>query len=171
MSLYTSAVHQLLLEPPLPDLGPGSPKLLFRERLTSLSLEEDFPRCQNRSLAQCCQAGLWLLFDFLDESHALSQDIDTPTGSYWHGIMHRREPDPSNSRYWFRKVGAHPVLEQLKAVCTEKAYPFESAFHFIDLCEKVRGTGSALEKQAQVIQMIEWQLLFDWCYGLSVAQP
>ena len=44
-------------------------------------------------MAACCLCGLWLLHDFLDESHSLSQEITTDTGSYWHGIMHRREPD------------------------------------------------------------------------------
>src|SRR4051812_40242009 len=46
-------------------------------------------------------AGLWLYFDWLDESHRVSQSIDTPTGSFWHAIMHRREGDFSNSKYWY----------------------------------------------------------------------
>ena len=53
-------------------------------------------------MAQACLAGLWLYHDFLDESHSISQEIATSTGSFWHGIMHRREPDPSNAKYWFR---------------------------------------------------------------------
>ena len=34
-------------------------------------------------------AGLWLYFDWLDESHRISQSIDTPTGSFWHESLHR----------------------------------------------------------------------------------
>jgi hypothetical protein len=45
-----------------------------------------------------CRAALWLAFDFLDESHAVSQELDTPEGSYWHGLLHRREPDFANPR-------------------------------------------------------------------------
>ncbi|MGB1126733.1 MAG: hypothetical protein ACPG4Q_16145, partial [Phycisphaeraceae bacterium] len=39
------------------------------------------------------KAGLWLYVDELDRSHEYSQSIHTPTGSFWHAIMHRREGD------------------------------------------------------------------------------
>ena len=55
-------------------------------------------------MAACCLAGVWLLHDYLDESHTISQRIDTPSGSFWHGIMHRREGDFSNAKYWFRPL-------------------------------------------------------------------
>src|SRR5262245_2525262 len=48
--------------------------------------------------AEALRAGLWLLFDYMEESHELSQKIATPSGSYWHAILHRREPDPSNAK-------------------------------------------------------------------------
>src|SRR5207245_11135 len=59
--------------------------------------------------AACVRSGLYLRFNFLDESHTISQGIHTVEGSYWHAIMHRREPDYSNAKHWFRKVGQHPV--------------------------------------------------------------
>ena len=64
-------------------------------------------------MALACMAGLWLRHDFLDESHRISQDLENPSGSYWHGIMHRRELDFSNAKYWFRRVGMHRVFEPL----------------------------------------------------------
>lgn len=51
-------------------------------------------------------AGLLLWNGDLDASHTISQHIEDITGSYWHGIMHRMEPDYSNAKYWFRKVGS-----------------------------------------------------------------
>jgi hypothetical protein len=63
--------------------------------------------------AKLC-AALWLYVDELDLSHTLSQSIKDADGSYWHGIMHRREGDFSNSHYWFYNVGQrHPVYAQI----------------------------------------------------------
>lgn len=60
------------------------------------------------------QAALWLYVDELDRSHSISQQIHDADGSYWHGIMHRREGDFSNSHYWFRQTGNHhPVYGQI----------------------------------------------------------
>ena len=53
---------------------------------------------------------LLLWHDHLDASHEVSQVIETPDGSFLHGIMHRREPDYWNSKYWFRRVGSHDAF-------------------------------------------------------------
>jgi hypothetical protein len=55
----------------------------MRARLAALD-DAAFGRVADRDMAACCRSGLWLAFNFLDESHRISQDIDTPTGSYWH---------------------------------------------------------------------------------------
>ncbi|GIW93318.1 MAG: hypothetical protein KatS3mg110_1359 [Pirellulaceae bacterium] len=67
----------------------------------------------SESASRACLAGLWLLHNYLDQSHTLSQAIADSNGSFWHGIMHRREPDYGNAKYWFRRVGSHPVLDRL----------------------------------------------------------
>jgi len=41
----------------------------------------------SRNDARAMLAGLWLWFDWLDESHKISQQIETPTGSYWHALL------------------------------------------------------------------------------------
>ncbi len=66
---------------------------------------------------KCMTSGILLLWDFLHESHEISQTMEgrtnPGTADYWHGIMHRREPDAGNAAYWFRRVGLHPAFATL----------------------------------------------------------
>jgi hypothetical protein len=71
--------------------------------------------------AALVKAALYLRHGFLDECHRLCQSVPSPTGSYWHGILHRHEGDLGNSRYWYRQVGAHPVLEAIGGYPRDKA--------------------------------------------------
>ncbi len=92
-------------------LDAGMPNEAVETRLTRLEIDDeregDAPA--DRNMAEACLAGLWLLHNQLDRSHRLSQEIHTPTGSLWHAIMHRREGDYDNAKYWLRQVGDHPV--------------------------------------------------------------
>lgn len=62
------------------------------------------------------KAALNLKHGYLDDCHKIAQQVETATGSYWHGIMHRHEGlsacggQVSNSHYWCHRVGTHPVL-------------------------------------------------------------
>src|SRR5262245_12106210 len=42
-------------------------------------------------------AGLYLYFSCADEAHEIAQGVETPDGSFWHGIVHRQEPDAGNA--------------------------------------------------------------------------
>src|SRR5687767_337865 len=48
------------------------------------------------------RAGLYYAVDALSEAHALFQEAHDDLGAYWHGMMHRREADFDNARYWHR---------------------------------------------------------------------
>lgn len=123
------------------------------------------------------RAGLFQLHDYLDESHNCSQSIEgNSLGDHWHAIMHRREPDYSNAKYWCHCVGNSPLFGEL-AIIAEKLFaecadPRASswrkrlgipdswdAFSFVDLCSECAGDGSALERAAEQVQFHEMRLL------------
>jgi len=182
---YGPALTELLDVDRCRELGPGRPNREYRDRLQALSVGTAFAHAQvaDQDMARCCISGVWLLHDFLDESHTISQNISTPSGSYWHGIMHRREPDYSNAKYWFRRVGSHPVFEPLGKEAqhlAEQAEPGDARdlldshdrwdpILFVDLCQAAsRNSGSDAQLCRQLAQR-EWELLFDHCYHAAVA--
>lgn len=124
------------------------------------------------------RAGLYQLHDFLDESHQCSQSIEGRglhrAGDYWHAIMHRREPDYGNSKYWFRHVGPHPIFAEIAPLARELAPPANfdrwsgrlwttrgwDPFAFVDLCEAAaQSNDPVLTEFAQRIQWAEMLLL------------
>jgi hypothetical protein len=166
-------------------LGEGAPDAEARGQLEDLSVKSAFAHAQvvDRDMAACCISAVWLLYDELDRSHTISQGIETTSGSCWHGIMHRREGDFSNSKYWFRRVGRHDAFGALAARAAELATARGHSkigtvpggqwdpFVFVDLCQQaVRGNDSALRDLCLDIQQAEWELLFDHCYRAAIGQ-
>jgi hypothetical protein len=39
------------------------------------------------------------------KAHDLLQDDNSPAGSWVHAYLHRKEPDPPNAAYWYRRAG------------------------------------------------------------------
>jgi len=186
---YGKTAAALLALPRSNALGPGKPNGAAKSMLRAMTDESLLMphRVSDKQMSAGGRSGLWLLHDFLDESHRIAQDIHTPTGSFWHGIMHRREPDPSNAKYWFRKVGDHPVFQSLREESAELAlrnrrkqgwddaagFLVEQSqwdpFAWIDLCEAARTGRVTCKKLCGDIQIVEWQLLFDFCYQRASA--
>jgi len=125
------------------------------------------------------RAGLLLLGDDIDASHEVSQSIETEDGSFWHGILHRREPDYGNSKYWFRRAGAHPALAELaRSLEAGNAAAVEilaggtwDAFRFIDLVEACEtGRRAELRADLEALQEQEMLLLLAHCHRRAVGE-
>jgi hypothetical protein len=167
-------------------LGGGGADANIRGALELATLEAVFAPMPlaDREMGQCVLAGVWLVHDFLDESHTISQNVDTTTGAFWHGIMHRREGDFSNAKYWFRRVGSHPVLDELAAAVNELARDAAGhdatrrlvsggdfdPFAFVDACQAAVRSAGAAEAFCRQVQQAEWELLFDHSYRAAVAE-
>jgi hypothetical protein len=100
MDAYPPLVAGLLANPPHMPLGPGTPDGAAADQLRRSDVAALLAPAAVRqpAMAEACLAGLWLRFNCLDESHAVSQGLDTPEGAFWHAVLHRREPDPANSK-------------------------------------------------------------------------
>jgi hypothetical protein len=165
-------------------LDRGRPDPAVRNALQLATVETAFARTPliDRDMARCVIAGVWLVHDFLDESHTISQNVDTTTGAFWHGVMHRREGDFSNAKYWFRRVGAHDVFGELAtrvAELSREAVACElprlaaggefDPFAMVDACQAALRTGGAAEAFCRRVQQAEWELLLDFSYRQAVA--
>jgi len=182
---YGPAIADLLIGDRLPELGPGTPIKVVRPMIQAIALNRTLcgHKIVDQSAAQCCLSALWLWHDFLDESHSISQDVETSDGSYWHAIMHRREPDYSNAKYWLRRVSDHPIDQPLAAAARDLAASARldpaaefltrqstwDPFQFVDLCEAIARGRSQAEQLAREIARVEWQLLFDHCFRKAVG--
>ncbi|MBL9125260.1 MAG: hypothetical protein JNG90_16605 [Planctomycetaceae bacterium] len=169
-------------------LGPGSPQRDRYEELRALRPELLFEggTVRRRAAAECCLAALWLRYDFLDEAHTIVQAIDEPAGSFGHALMHRREGDFSNSKYWLRRAGVQPIFAGLAEFVGQLGLPTElvarlapagawDADGFVDLCAaavKQRSPADSAEAVAwlEQIQHREWEAYLEECRRQAVGE-
>jgi hypothetical protein len=101
----------------LPDLAPFWRSQPERQRRVHALVRRLLPHSQSKPDVIALRAALLLPFDDLDAAHRESQSIEGLgrhlAGDCWHAIMHRREPDYGNSRYWWRAVGRQPFFERI----------------------------------------------------------
>lgn len=140
------------------------------------------------------KAGLFLVNNFFDDSHTQSQSIEGlgahHTGDYWHAILHRREPDYGNSKYWFRHVGRHPAflnlaqavnrqLNEVGGMLTTKLQPWKSRlvshagwdpFAFVDLCAAAENDAE-LRAWCEQVQYEEMLLLLEYSAADVIKNP
>lgn len=168
----------------MPASGPTATR--FRDGLVSLPLPTASPDSPD---TVALRAGLLLLNDFFDESHSCSQSMEgQQNADYWHAILHRREPDYGNAKYWFRHVGRHAIFGELApSVLTifsratgllvgqlERWQPRLitangwEPFAFVDLCEAAE-TDAELRTWCEEVQFVEMMLLLTATYCAAVG--
>jgi hypothetical protein len=134
---YQRIRDQLLVRDPPPPLSPTAP---FDAKLTVLIDKLD--------LSLAGKACLHLLNDDITRGHEIAQSQEGVANfDYIHAIVHRREGDFSNSKYWFRQVGAHPVWAEVYG-------PDPTApMRFVDRCREAGKSPSRELERAQVKEL------------------
>jgi hypothetical protein len=133
----------LIARDPLPPLVPIQ---VFDAALTEEIEATDAP--------DLVKVGLHLLNDDLVTSHKPAQVHEgEPLADYWHAIIHRREGDYGNSRYWFGRIGRATILAQVYG--SDPNAPTA----FVERCRVVgRGRDAAAEQfqRAELAQLLAY---------------
>jgi hypothetical protein len=119
-------------------------------------------------------AALHLLNDDLDRAHRLVQAREgDQTADYLHMLVHRREGDWSNTGYWVRRTGEHPVYDTLSTMI--HTYPANrdllSSWNrwdpqaMVELCRQADTGKHSAETVTAIAQLScrELSVALDWC--------
>ena len=155
----------------IPELGPGP-----RSGTLSISaLDEELAPLVDggQAFTKLVHALVLVWHDHHDEAHGIVQDMPSTDAAYIHAILHRREPDHFNAKYWFRRAGDHPTFPQLAAKA--EAIVRESsdrssiselllsagwdACAFVDACENPGPVSSPRHSTLRKIQQAEFEIL------------
>jgi hypothetical protein len=120
------------------------------------------------------RASALLYHDQHDPAHDLVADRNDATSALIHGILHRREPDYWNAKYWFRRCDMHPAYSTLAANLKRWNAPGDAEtirglvmpgsfdpFAFVDACERQARSprGSSAVEMLRKIQHAEFEAL------------
>jgi hypothetical protein len=129
---------------------------------------------KNADMLALVRGGLLYAVDAIHEAHTFFQDAKGDLGSYWHGMMHRREGDFDNARYWFRRSGTLPVFNEMHRLASETSAVMArqsnwDPYLLTGECEQARFGETESLQELVTLQRVEFEVLFDYCWRQAVA--
>ncbi len=158
------------LEARAPELVPSSTE---NENLSRAIKASDLFDGKRGAMVDCCRAGLLLWNDDLASAHPLVQELPGETAAFWHAVVHRREGDYSNARYWWNRTGDHPAFEPILDMVLHRVpdFPFIDELRaerrwlpleFNAACQNFALDGR-FETELRATQRLEIRGLLEWC--------
>lgn len=140
---------------------------------SDLAREMDWPTRR----ADLIRSVALLWHDHLEAAHRIVQSVEDPDGNLVHAILHRREPDYANAKYWFRRVGEHPVFGPLataaRQLLSRQANPAlertlipDGKWHplaFVDECQECARLAGGHPRLATAVELqrLEFEVLLE----------
>lgn len=174
--MKTGALQSFLHGTTPANLGPGPRAGITPLADLSGALDDAFAGAHlTGTQAELLRATILLWHDHHDAAHRIVQDMETPDGSYIHAILHRREPDYFNAKYWFRRVGQHHCFNELTARAADilrkssseslikKTLPHGrwDSFAFVDACAAAAAPSAPTHETLREIQQAEFEILLE----------
>lgn len=179
-------------------LAPTGAQFLPKQKVSDYLALVDHIRPGTSPETVALKGGLILWQGLLHQSHEYSQTIEGDGqfrhGDYWHAIMHRMEPDDMNAKYWFRRVGTHPVSNLMtklvtaiieapetpdvvrsaftKLIFKKQVYKGPDstgswdAFEFVDLCSQLRKQETE-PLLTWTLKLQQWEMLLLIAHNFS----
>lgn len=115
------------------------------------------------------RGGLFYVLDALEEAHVFFQQADGDLAAYWHGMVHRREGDFDNARYWFSRAGELPFFPNLHRQASGESEVFArqlswDPYLFTGQCEQARFGAHELVQELAALQRLEFNAVFDYSW-------
>jgi hypothetical protein len=126
----------------------------------------------NLKIFRLIRGGLLYAMDDLDGCHQYFQDEGGDLGSYWHGMMHRREGDFDNARYWFRRSGSLPFFDELHSQAAQFSPDMAKQlswdpYLFTGQCEQAKFGAEDELGELPRLQRVEFDVVLDYTWRQS----
>jgi hypothetical protein len=176
MDCYSDFIDRLLLNPDLlRKLRPTEPvswDLPGKIRDASDETVAGGKQIADAKTFALVRGGLLYAVDDLDGAHRIFQDDPGDVASYWHGMMHRREGDFDNARYWFRRAGHLPIFDRMHSAAANLSPNMAKqsswdAYLLTGMCEQAKFGDSEAIPECLLLQRVEFEQLLDYCWRQS----
>jgi hypothetical protein len=177
MATFSDFIDRLLLNPDLlKKLTPSEPlswELPAKIRDASDEVLSGGKEFADRKTFALVRGALFYAVDALDAAHRIFQDEPGDPGSYWHGMMHRREGDFDNARYWFRRAGSLPIFDRMHAAAADASanmakQPSWDPYLLTGICEQAKFGDTDAVPECVRLQRVEFEEMLAYCWRQSV---
>jgi hypothetical protein len=170
MNIYPPLVKEALAEEELllrlTPSEPGHPDVLRRIREATEEELTGGAVLADASYPRLVRTGLLYAYDAVDEAHRIVQEIKSDEGSYWHAMVHRREGDFENARYWYRRTGWLRLFPEMHARAAGVSSLMSrqqdwDPYVLVGLCEQARFGGDVDMRELVGLQKVEFEVMFE----------